>query len=91
MTSTVRSRQCESARTASFLPAVPTEVGLLRENVLQPGLLVDINDLQLDRVADLLDGGLPIGAAARMSDAAPAPRVVDRSPVVTSTAFDSTG
>jgi hypothetical protein len=37
-----------------------TEVDLVRQDVLRPGLLVDINDLPLDRIEDLPDGGLRI-------------------------------
>ena len=57
---------------AAFLAGGTTEVDLVRQNVLRPGLLVDINDLPLDRVEDRPDGGLRIGALARMSDVAQA-------------------
>ena len=43
--------------------------------MLPPRLLVDINDLPLASVEDLPDGGLRIGALARMSDVAQAPAV----------------
>ena len=58
---------------SAFLAGGTTEVDLVRQNVLRPGLLVDINDLPLNRVEDLPDGGLRIGALARMSDVAQAP------------------
>jgi xanthine dehydrogenase YagS FAD-binding subunit len=67
---------------SAFLAGGTTEVDLIRQNVLRPGLLVDINDLPLNRVADLPDGGLRIGALARMSDVAQAAGVVERFPVI---------
>jgi xanthine dehydrogenase YagS FAD-binding subunit len=66
----------------AFLAGGTTEVDLVRQNVLRPGLLVDINDLPLNRVEDLPDGGLRIGALARMSDVAQAAGVVQRFPVI---------
>ena len=47
---------------SAFLAGGSTEVDL---DVLRPGLLVDINDLPLDLIEDLPDGGLRIGALAR--------------------------
>src|SRR5260370_22428280 len=67
---------------SAFLAGGTTEVDLVRQNVLRPGLLVDINDLPLDRVEDRPDGGLRIGALARMSDVARAAGVVARFPVI---------
>jgi xanthine dehydrogenase YagS FAD-binding subunit len=69
---------CDSA----FLAGGTTEVDLVRQNVLRPGMLVDINDLPLNRVEDLPDGGLRIGALARMSDVAQVAGVVQRFPVI---------
>ncbi|MFB4304740.1 FAD binding domain-containing protein [Actinomadura sp. GTD37] len=66
----------------AFLAGGTTEVDLVRQKVLRPDLLVDINDLPLNRVEDLPDGGLRIGALARMSDVARAAGVVDRYPFV---------
>jgi xanthine dehydrogenase YagS FAD-binding subunit len=65
-----------------FLAGGTTEVDLLRQDVLRPGLLVDINDLPLGVIEDLPDGGLRIGALARMSDVARAPAVIDRFPLI---------
>jgi xanthine dehydrogenase YagS FAD-binding subunit len=65
-----------------FLAGGTTEVDLVRQDVLRPGLLVDINDLPLDVIEDLPDDGLRIGALARMSDVARAPGVIDRFPVI---------
>ena len=67
---------------SAFLAGGTTEVDLVRQGVLRPGLLVDINDLPLDQIEDLPDGGLRIGAMARMSDVARAPGVVQRFPVI---------
>ena len=63
---------------SAFLAGGTTEVDLVRQNVLRPGLLVDINDLPLNGVEDLPDGGLRIGALARMSDVAQAAVMVQR-------------
>src|SRR5260370_30742690 len=65
---------------SAFLAGGTTEGDLVRQNVLRPGLLVDINDLPLNGVEDLPDGGVRIGALARMSDAAPATAVKERFP-----------
>jgi xanthine dehydrogenase YagS FAD-binding subunit len=67
---------------SAFLAGGTTEVDLVRQNVLRPGLLVDINDLPLNRVEDRPGGGLRIGALARMSDVAQAAGVVQRFPVI---------
>jgi xanthine dehydrogenase YagS FAD-binding subunit len=67
---------------SAFLAGGTTEIDLLRLNVIRPAALVDINALPLDRVEDLADGGLRIGALARMSDVAEAPAVVKRFPVI---------
>ena len=67
----------------AFLAGGTTEVDLVRQNVLRPGLLVDINDLPLSGIEDLPGGGLRVGALARMSDVARAPGVRERFPVIT--------
>jgi xanthine dehydrogenase YagS FAD-binding subunit len=69
-------------RDSAFLAGGTTEIDLLRQNVLRPRLLVDINDLPLNRVEDTAGGGLRIGALARMSDVAQVPAVVQRFPVI---------
>jgi xanthine dehydrogenase YagS FAD-binding subunit len=66
----------------AFLAGGTTEVDLLRQYVVTPSLLVDINDLPLNRVEDLPGGGLRIGALARMSDVARAASVVHGFPVI---------
>src|SRR6201999_72675 len=65
----------------AFLAGGTTEVDLVRQNVLRPGLLVDINDLPLSGIEDLPGGGLRVGALARMSDVASAPGVRERFPL----------
>ncbi|MEE4420272.1 FAD binding domain-containing protein [Streptomyces bugieae] len=68
--------------TSDFLAGGTTEVDLLRQNVLLPRRLVDINDLPLTGIEDRPDGGLYIGALARMSEVAEAPAVRERFPMV---------
>src|SRR5215475_14414552 len=65
-----------------FLAGGTTEIDLLRLGVAQPDALVDINDLPLAALEELSDGGLRIGALARMTDVARAPSVVDRYPAI---------
>ena len=67
---------------AAFLAGGTTAVDLVRQNVLRPGLLVDINDLPLAGIEDLPGGGLRVGALARMSDVARSPGVRARFPVI---------
>jgi xanthine dehydrogenase YagS FAD-binding subunit len=66
----------------AFLAGGTTEVDLARLNVAQPGLLVDINHLPLDRVEELPSGVLRIGALARMSEVAREGYVLERFPVI---------
>ncbi len=66
---------------SAFLAGGTTEVDLIRLGVTRPRLLVDINALPLADVEDV-DGGLRIGALARMTDVARDPRVVERYPAV---------
>jgi xanthine dehydrogenase YagS FAD-binding subunit len=65
---------------ATFLAGGTTEVDLIRLGVSAPDLLVDINHLPLADVSTTVDGGVRIGALARMSDVAQAPEVVERYP-----------
>jgi xanthine dehydrogenase YagS FAD-binding subunit len=66
----------------AFLAGGTTEVDLLRLDVVRPAGLVDINALPLAGIEALEDGGLRIGALARMSDLAEAPAVVERYPML---------
>jgi xanthine dehydrogenase YagS FAD-binding subunit len=72
----------QADRRAAFLAGGTTEVDLIRQGVEQPRLLVDINALRLAGIEDRPDGGLLIGALARMSDVAGAPGVAGRFPVI---------
>jgi xanthine dehydrogenase YagS FAD-binding subunit len=66
----------------AYLAGGTTEVDLLRLDVSRSTTLVDINALPLGQIEDLPDGGLIIGALARMSDVAQAPGVVERFPMI---------
>jgi xanthine dehydrogenase YagS FAD-binding subunit len=70
------------SRDSAFLAGGTTEVDLVRQDVLRPALLVDINDLPLNRVEDLPGGALRIGALARMSDVAEVPAVRQGYPMI---------
>jgi xanthine dehydrogenase YagS FAD-binding subunit len=65
---------------SAFLAGGTTEVDLIRLGVTTPDMLVDINHLPLAEVADTADGGVRIGALARMSDVARTSGVVERYP-----------
>jgi xanthine dehydrogenase YagS FAD-binding subunit len=67
---------------AAFLAGGTTEVDLIRAGIAQSDHLVDVNQLELAEVEDLPDGGLHIGALARMTDVARAPGVVTRYPAI---------
>lgn len=67
---------------SSFLAGGTTELDLLRLDVLRPHRLVDINGLPLTGVEELADGGLLIGALARMSEVAEDRAVVERFPML---------
>jgi xanthine dehydrogenase YagS FAD-binding subunit len=67
---------------SAFLAGGTTEVDLIRAGIAHDDHLVDINDLPLTAVEPLPDGGLRIGALARMSDVAREPGVVERFPAI---------
>ncbi|WP_435603695.1 FAD binding domain-containing protein [Streptomyces sp. bgisy130] len=67
---------------SSFLAGGTTELDLLRLDVLRPHRLVDINRLPLTGVEERADGGLLIGALARMSEVAEDRAVVERFPML---------
>jgi xanthine dehydrogenase YagS FAD-binding subunit len=59
-------------------------IGLMKDRVVLPERLVDINGLPgMGGIEALPDGGLRIGALARMSDVAADPLVRERFPVIT--------
>jgi xanthine dehydrogenase YagS FAD-binding subunit len=66
----------------AFVAGGTTEVDLIRAGIARHDHLVDINDLPLAGIDDLPDGGLHIGALARMSDVARAPSVRRRYPAI---------
>src|SRR3954453_2029288 len=66
----------------AFLAGGTTEVDMIRAGMAHPDHLIDINDLPLAAVEDLPDGGLRIGALARMSDVARTPAVKERYPAI---------
>ena len=67
---------------SAFLAGGTTEVDLVRAGVAHHEHLIDINDLPLRGVDDRADGGVHIGALARMTDVARAPGVVARFPAI---------
>ncbi len=67
---------------SAFLAGGTTEVDLIRAGISHSRHLVDINELPLNAVEDRFDGGLHIGALARMSDVARTPSVVQRYPAI---------
>jgi len=72
------------ATQAAFLAGGTTLVDLMKLDVMRPEVLIDINllsDSALGRI-ELLDGGLRIGAMARMADAADHPAIKQNYPVI---------
>ena len=67
---------------SAFLAGGTNEVDLIRAGISPSAHLVDINDLPLNGIEDRADGGLHIGALARMSDVARNPSVADRYPAI---------
>jgi xanthine dehydrogenase YagS FAD-binding subunit len=67
---------------AAFLGGGTNLVDYLKIGTLRHDLLVDVTGLPLDRVEDLPDGGLRIGAGVRNSDLAAHPAVRERYPVL---------
>jgi xanthine dehydrogenase YagS FAD-binding subunit len=67
---------------SAYLAGGTTEVDLIRMGVAQPDRLVDINRLPLADVEELADGGIRIGALARMSDVARTPVLSQQFPAV---------
>ncbi|PWK47562.1 FAD binding domain-containing protein [Actinoplanes xinjiangensis] len=67
---------------AVFLAGGTNLVDLMKLGVATPDVLVDVNKLPLDEIADLPGGGLRIGAGARNSDVAADPRVRRDFPVL---------
>ena len=69
---------------ARFLAGGTNLVDLMKENVEQPARLVDVNRLPLNRIEELPDGGLRLGALATNADTAYDDRVATRYPLLAS-------
>lgn len=67
---------------AAFLGGGTNLVDHMKLGVTSPGLLVDVTRLPLDRIEELPDGGLRIGATVRNSDLAAHPLVRGRYPAL---------
>jgi xanthine dehydrogenase YagS FAD-binding subunit len=67
---------------AKFISGGTNLLDLMKLEIEKPTHLVDINRLPLDRIEDLPNGGLRIGAQVRNSDLAVDPRVRSRYPVL---------
>ncbi|MEU5213113.1 xanthine dehydrogenase family protein subunit M [Streptomyces sp. NPDC020742] len=67
---------------ARFLAGGTNLVDLMKLGVETPRLLIDVTQLPLDRIEELPDGGLRIGAMVRNSDLAAAVPVRERYPVL---------
>lgn len=57
-------------------------IDLMKENLVRPGKLVDINGLPFDRIEETAEGGLILGALARNADTAYHPLVRARYPLL---------
>jgi xanthine dehydrogenase YagS FAD-binding subunit len=67
---------------AAFLAGGTNLVDLMKLDVEQPDLLVDITPFLSDRIEPLPDGGVRIGAAVRNSDLAADPAIRERYPAL---------
>jgi xanthine dehydrogenase YagS FAD-binding subunit len=66
-----------------FIAGGTNILDLMKENVMRPARLVDINGLSLDSIDKLPNGGLRIGALARNADTAYHPHVRSEFPLLT--------
>jgi xanthine dehydrogenase YagS FAD-binding subunit len=69
---------------ARYLAGGTNLIDLMKENVERPAALIDINRVGLDRIEELPDGGLRLGALATNADTARNPLVVQRYPMLAS-------
>jgi xanthine dehydrogenase YagS FAD-binding subunit len=74
--------QAAGAPEVMFLGGGTNLVDLMKLGVAQPARLIDVSRLPLDRVEELAEGGLRIGATVRNSDLAAHPAVRQRYPVL---------
>jgi xanthine dehydrogenase YagS FAD-binding subunit len=71
------------AEGAHFIAGGTNLIDLMKERVMQPRVLVDINDLPYDAITDTRGGGLMLGATARNAATAYHPLVRSRFPLLT--------
>ncbi|NHZ89971.1 xanthine dehydrogenase family protein subunit M [Massilia sp. CCM 8733] len=62
--------RCAAGVNAAFIAGGTNLVDLMKEGVMRPTTLVDINSLALDAIAPTAQGGLLLGATARNADTA---------------------
>src|SRR5436190_1281631 len=84
-----RSKDAEGAlaaisEKAKFLAGGTNLVDLMKNGVERPEILVDLNRAGLDKIEELPDGGLRLGALARNSDTANHPFVRRHYPMLSS-------
>jgi xanthine dehydrogenase YagS FAD-binding subunit len=86
ITDGAKSGTAQQGASVRFVAGGTTLLDLMKLNVEQPGQVIDINHLPLDRVEPLADGGLKIGATVRNSALAHHP-IVQRDYAVLSQAL----
>jgi xanthine dehydrogenase YagS FAD-binding subunit len=77
-------RQMAADPAAKFIAGGTNLIDLMKENVARPSRLIDITRLPLNRIEDLQDGGLRIGALVPNSDLAYHPQIAARYPLLAS-------
>src|ERR1700733_13036297 len=77
-------RQIAADRRAKFIAGGTNLIDLMKEDVERPTRLIDISRLPLNKVEEMADGGLRIGALVPNSDLAYHPLVAQRYPVLAS-------
>ena len=68
---------------ARFIAGGTNLIDLMKENVMRPAKLIDVNHLGLDSIEEGATGGLMLGALARNADTAYHPLVRTRYPLLT--------
>ena len=77
-------RQMAADPGAAFVAGGTNLIDLIKEGVTKPSRLIDITRLQLDRIENVSDGGLRIGALVPNSDLAYHPEIEKRYPLLAS-------
>jgi len=75
ITTAAKAKTAQQGADVRFLAGGTTLIDLMKLDVERPAQLVDINRLPFDKIEDMPDGGLKIGATVRNSDLANHPRV----------------